>query len=154
MKLILLLPGKKTLVLAFTLLSMVMIEAQKTAVSPKQKAIELLRKNLPATGLNQTDLNNFIVSDAYTDKKSGNFLVYLQQAHLGIPVYNKLGIYIFRDDKLIEKKAAFIAKVSVKAGKKLIYNINPQQACSFCRQSFGHYCPGRSANTKSRYCFP
>src|ERR1700729_1980347 len=79
------------------------------ADAAKQKAIQLLRKNLMASGLNQSMLSDYVVSDAYLDKISGHFLVYLQQAWLNIPVYNKIGVYVFKGDTLISKKLDYIA---------------------------------------------
>lgn len=93
--------------------------------------MDLLHKSLRASGLNQSTLNNYLVTDAYADKRSGHFIVYLQQAYLGIPVYNKIGVYIFRNDTLVEKKANFIPKIESKAGPKATYTVEAVQAIRF-----------------------
>ncbi|MHA4807329.1 M36 family metallopeptidase [Flavitalea flava] len=80
----------------------------------RQKAMNLLHKNLQVSGLNQATLDSYEVTDSYFDKKSGTFLVYLQQAYLGVPVYNVIGVYIFRNDSLIGKKADFIPRIATR----------------------------------------
>ncbi|HSC36625.1 MAG TPA: hypothetical protein VLD19_02090, partial [Chitinophagaceae bacterium] len=68
--------------------------AQQLNLGATQRAQTLLQKNLRATGLSQAAINEYIVTNSYTDKKTGHLLVYLQQSYLGIPVYNKIGIYM------------------------------------------------------------
>jgi len=100
----------------------------------KQRAAELLRKNLRLTGLTQADLSNATVTDAYRDKKTGDFIVYLQQGYLGIPVYNKIGVYIFRKDSLAEKQPNLIphliAKIPTRsiAGGKARFTLSSDDA--------------------------
>ena len=102
--------------------------AQQNTLTDKQKAMTLLRKNLPVSGLNQSALNDYTVTDAYLEKRSGDFIVYLQQGYLGIPVYNKIGVYIFHGDTLVGRTLNFIGKIASKAGKKVTYTVNPDQA--------------------------
>lgn len=100
--------------------------AQIPALSPtdtaaaRKKAMDLLHKNLRVSGLNQSTIENYQVTDAYFDKKSGTFLVYLQQAYLGVPVYNIIGVYIFRNDTLIGKKENFIPRMATKVEARSI----------------------------------
>jgi extracellular elastinolytic metalloproteinase len=98
---------------------------------PKQKAMQLLRKNLPATGLGQSTLNGYIVSDAYADAKSGTFLVYLQQAYLDIPVYNKIGVYVFKNEVLVSRKLDYVPRLQLKAGPRLLYSVDAARAVRF-----------------------
>jgi len=93
----------------------------------RQRAVQLLRRNLSATGLNQAAVDSYVVTDAYADRKSGNFLVYLQQTYQGIPVYNKISVYIFRNDTLIGKKPD-IFRIKEKAATKPVYSVSPNQA--------------------------
>jgi len=93
----------------------------------RQRAAGLLRKNLPATGLSQERIKNYVITDAYADRKSGTFLVYLQQTYQGIPVYNKIGVYIFKNDTLIGKRPDEF-HVQEKATVKPVYSISPNQA--------------------------
>lgn len=100
----------------------------------KQRAAELLRKNLRLTGLTQAELSNATVTDAYRDKKTGDLIVYLQQGYLGIPVYNKIGVYIFRKDSLAEKQPNLIphliAKIPTRSisGGKARFNLSSDDA--------------------------
>jgi extracellular elastinolytic metalloproteinase len=135
---------KRIFLFLVTMLSLYTVKAQQAQAnaaavqqspgSPKQKAMELLQKNLKASGLNQSTLNSYVITDAYSDKKTGYFLVYLQQAYLGIPVYNKIGVYVFRNDTLVEKRPDFIGRIAAKAesrsvaGAKAVYSVNAIQA--------------------------
>ena len=96
----------------------------------RQRATRLLRKNLPATGLSQTVLNSYLVTDAYADRKSGNFLVYLQQTYQGIPVYNKISVYIFKNDTLIGQRPDVfrIRANAANVAAKPQYSVSPGQA--------------------------
>jgi len=110
-------------------------------VVPKRRAMELLRKNLRLTGFTQAELAGDIVTDAYADKRSGDFLVYLQQGYMGIPVYNKIGIYVFRQDSLVEKRVNFIPRLAVKIPKRSIAGGKPNFAVSgddAARMASGH----------------
>jgi len=121
--------------LAFTLFTISAAFAQ-TKLPPKQRALELLAQNITATGLSQTQLENFIVSDAYEDKRSGIFLVYLQQTRLNIPVYNKISIYSFRYDSLIEKKQDFIRRFPASSAKSTGYFVDAEQAVRLASNHF------------------
>jgi extracellular elastinolytic metalloproteinase len=119
---------KRAILFFITLIVFGIAQAQNGAAPDKKRAMDLLRKNLAVTGLNQSTLSDYVVTDAYQDKKSGQFIVYLQQGYLGIPVYNKIGVFIFKNDTLVEKTPNFISKLSTKAAKKATYGINPIQA--------------------------
>jgi hypothetical protein len=93
----------------------------------RQRAAGLLRKNLPATGLSQAAMNSYLITDAYADKKSGNFLVYLQQTYQGIPVYNKISVYIFKNDTLIGQRPD-VFRIQAKVASKPQYSVSPGQA--------------------------
>jgi len=93
----------------------------------KQRAVQLLRKNLSVTGLNQAAIESYVVTDAYADRTSGNFLVYLQQTWQGIPVYNKISVYIFKNDTLIGKRQD-IVRIEEKTAAKPVYSVSPNQA--------------------------
>lgn len=101
-----------------TILLFMTAAAQNRSVSARQQALTLLKRNLPATGLNQSALKDYVVTDAYTDKKTGDLMVYLQQTYQGVAVYNKIGVYIFRHDTLIQKRLDYIPKPGAKAGAK------------------------------------
>jgi Zn-dependent metalloprotease len=121
---------KKNLLFFLTIVFFTTADAQtkRGPVTDKGKAIELLRKNLAVSGLSQLTLNDYVVTDAYPDSKSGGFIVYLQQGYLGIPVYNKIGVYVFKDDTLVAKTPDFISKIELKAVGKNTYAVSADQA--------------------------
>src|SRR5882757_3371665 len=109
----------------------IVLTAMKTTAQDggdsRQRATGLLRKNLPATGLSQTAMNSYLITDAYADKKSGDFLVYLQQTYQGIPVYNKISVYIFKNDTLIGQRPD-VFRIQAKVALKTQYSVSPGQA--------------------------
>lgn len=122
----------RPLLLPLTSLLFIIVLTAMTATAQQRgntnrRAIELLRKNLPATGLSQEAVNSYVVTDAYADRKSGNFLVYLQQTYKGIPVYNKISVYIFKNDTLIGKRPDII-RMNEQAAVKPVYSVTPTQA--------------------------
>lgn len=123
------------LMLAFTLLTVSTAFAQ-TKMSPKQRAQILLQQNIIATGLSQAQLENSIVTDAYEDKRSGSFLVYLQQSRLSIPVYNKISVYTFRHDSLIQQKQDFIRRFSASSARSTGYFVDAAEAVRLASNHF------------------
>ena len=84
--------------------------------APRDQAARLLQKNIRLTGLSQAAVNSYVVTDAYVDRKAGTFMVYLQQTYQDIPVYNKIGTYVFKNDTLVSKSAGFIPVARWEAG--------------------------------------
>ena len=105
-------------------------QAQPT-VSSKENAARLLKKNIAATGLSRSMINNFLISDAYMDNRSGNFLVYLQQVHTGIPVYNKISVYIFKQDTLVQKTNDFVRRIPESTARLASYSVDAANAVRF-----------------------
>ena len=64
-------------------------------------ALQLVENNLTAIGLTKQSLTNVIVSNAYFNKTSGTQLVYLQQSHKGLPVFNQIQTLAFKNGKLV-----------------------------------------------------
>lgn len=121
--------GKKLLFcLGTALLLLISVSAQNNKISAKEKALSLLHKNLRTTGLNQSALNDYLVTDAYVDKKTGDMIVYLQQGYRNIPVYNKIGVYIFRNDTLVDKRPDYMAKIQFNNSRTASPAINAIQA--------------------------
>ena len=116
--------------LATTLLASSFVQAQST-LSAKEKAVSLLKKNITATGLGQSMTDNFLVSDAYTDKRTGNFFLYLQQLHAGIPVYNKISVFVFKKDTLVQKTTDFIRKMPESTARVASASIDAASAVRF-----------------------
>lgn len=78
----------------------------------------LVRQNLKAIGLTNGDLLNVIVSDAYVNSMSGTQLVYLQQAYMGLPVYNQILQLAFKNNQLLSKSGMFISNIEKQATTK------------------------------------
>ncbi len=108
--------GRKVLLCFTSVILFITVSAQNRKTSARQQALTLLNRNLPATGLNQSTLNDYVITDAYTDKITGYLMVYLQQTFKGVPVYNKIGLYVFRHDTLVDKRLDYIPKPDTKAG--------------------------------------
>src|SRR5258708_791577 len=117
-------PWKKIIFLLIVVLLTSMGAGAQDGGEARRRAADLLRTNLRATGLSRAAIDSYVVTDAYPDKRSGNFLVYLQQTHLGIPVYNKISIYIFRNDTLIGKKPD-IFRIDERTAPKPVYSVSP-----------------------------
>ena len=95
---------------------------------PQAQATRLLQKNLGPAGLSQTDLNSYFVTDAYADRKTGLFMVYLQQTYAGIPVYRKIGVFVFRNDTLVSGTTNYIPVQLRAAGLLTTPGIDPARA--------------------------
>ncbi len=103
------------------LLSVLFFQSLFTAVAQntdKSFAINLVKQNREAIGISDADLTNVLVSNAYFNKMSGTDLVYLQQSHLGVPVYNQLVTFAFKNGKLVSKSGFIIESIE----KKILQN--------------------------------
>ena len=67
----------------------------------KPEALKLVENNLTALGFTKQKMANVIVSDAYFNQTSGTQLVYLQQSHKGLPVYNQIQTLAFKNGRLV-----------------------------------------------------
>ena len=70
-------------------------------------AMRLVNTSKTTLGLSTEDLNNVMISSTYYDNASGIRMVYLQQTHLGIPVYNQMLVLAYKDDKLVSNAGLF-----------------------------------------------
>lgn len=131
-------PLRHCVVLMLFLPFCVIVVGQQQNLRSKEKAILLLQKNIMATGLSQLNLAEYRVTDAYPDKISGTFIVYLQQTHLGIPVYNKMGVYVFKNEQLIQKQPDYVRQIPDAASTRTAgYTISPAQAIHFAANHVG-----------------
>lgn len=65
------------------------------------RAIQLVTKNISETGLSYENLSNSMVSNAFVNSTSGTDMVYLQQMHKGLPVFNQIQVMAFKNGKLV-----------------------------------------------------
>lgn len=100
---------KKFLLLFITAVSFCSIQAQ---LSDAQTALakQVVAKNSAAIGLTAADQKEALVSSSYTTM-DGLQMVYLQQTHMGIPVYNQLQVLAFYNDKLVSNAGGRIADI-------------------------------------------
>ncbi|MGH8189330.1 MAG: hypothetical protein ACREUC_22425, partial [Steroidobacteraceae bacterium] len=77
--------------------------------SPRAIALEFVRNNVAALGLEPSDLQGYAVSDVVYSKVTGATHIYLQQQYRGIPVYNgQLHVNVNRDGRIISVNNAFM----------------------------------------------
>lgn len=101
-------------ILAGLCLTTLSVQAQNLST---QQVQQLLQKNAgKSMGI---DWQQAIVSDAYHNKFAGTDMVYLQQAYLGIPVYNEIVTMAFKEASLKNQSGHFIESLDKKVNDKL-----------------------------------
>jgi hypothetical protein len=87
-------------------------------------AKQLITANRVSLGLSPDDINNLAVLNSYKEDNTGIRYVYAQQTHKGIPVYNQIQVFTFRNDVPLSKTGDRIAsieqKVNVSSGVPLV----------------------------------
>ncbi len=77
---------------------------------PMAIAMDFVRRNVAALGLEASDLEGYAVSDVVFSKVTGATRIYLQQRYQGIPVYNaQLQINVNRDGRILSVNNSFMA---------------------------------------------
>ena len=84
----------------------------------KLAARQLISKHADQIGLSKTDISNAIISDAYYNETSGTRLVYLQQGYLNLPVYNRIRVLAFKDDKIVSHTGDFLPNLEKMIARK------------------------------------
>ena len=74
-------------------------------------AMQLVQKNSSVIGLSQLDLDNSIIAGTYIIAGSDIRMVYLQQSYKNIPVYNKLHVLAFKNEKNVSVAGSRIAAI-------------------------------------------
>ncbi|HEY5809180.1 MAG TPA: M36 family metallopeptidase [Povalibacter sp.] len=84
--------------------------SRPTRGAPMAIAMNFVRRNLAALGLEASDLEGYTVANVVESKVTGATHIYLQQRHQGIPVYNaQLHINVNRDGRIISVNNTFMA---------------------------------------------
>ena len=90
------------------------------AQAQKQPSAEyfetLIKKNANLIGLDETDLKNTRISDAYYDNHSKAYMVYLQQTYKSVDINNAITPLAFKNETLSAGK--FKKRVSIDEYKK------------------------------------
>lgn len=100
---------RKLLLLAIAFVSISNIHAQ-VSESDASFARQLVTKNSTAIGLSNSDQQNVLISSTYRTM-DGLQMVYLQQSHLGIPVYNQLQVLAFKNEKIVSNTGGRIPNI-------------------------------------------
>ena len=91
--------------------------APRRSGQPMTIAMDFVRRNLAALGLEASDLEGYTVSSVVYSKVTGATRIYLQQQYQGIPVYNaQLQINVNRDGRIISVNNSFMAGLQRAAG--------------------------------------
>lgn len=92
----------------------------QSAKTPREIALEFLRANPARFGLTQQDVADLKVTDEYKSKHNGVTHVWVQQQHLGIPVFNGLfGLHVTPASDVKTVGHRFVADLSKKANTSL-----------------------------------
>jgi hypothetical protein len=97
---------KKIFLLALSVSCFSLLQAQQN--NSVSAALQLIEKNKDATGLPADYLSNTLVSSTYNVQSTGMTMVYLQQIHEGIPVFNKMQVLAFKQGVLAHSAGHFI----------------------------------------------
>ncbi len=76
-----------------------------------------------------TDINDWVLTDQYTDQTTGLTHSYIQQRHNGIIVYNAISNFIIKDGKVLYFKSGFIDHLENKVNAEQA-KLNPESAFS------------------------
>jgi uncharacterized repeat protein (TIGR01451 family) len=101
----------------------------KTQHITTETALSLVGKNKEKLGLSEYDMSQVVVTDAYRSNVSGLDLIYLQQTHKGIPVFNQIQSLAFKNGTLISVAGTRHAELENKTRDLQVFpSIHPEQA--------------------------
>ena len=114
---------KKLFLSAFFLAPLV-ISAQ-VSDADKSRALDLVTKNKQSIGLADPDIAQSLVTGTYIIPGSDIRMVYLQQSYRNIPVYNRLHVLAFRDEKMVSVAGSRVASLPerVSSNGTPVYNV-------------------------------
>ena len=85
----------------------------KASGAPMTLAMNFVRNNVAALGLEAADLQGYAVTDVVYSKVTGATHIYLQQRYRGIPVYNaQLQVNVNRDGRIISVNNSFLPGIA------------------------------------------
>lgn len=126
----------KLFLLLCTCLLVSALNAVRAQEIDSKTASGLVKKYAEAIGISASDLQNFRVSDAYVDKRSGATIVYVQQTYKGIDVLNAIQTVSFKNGKLITSSGARISTIKEMVNtKEAKASVSPAEAV---RAAAGH----------------
>jgi Fungalysin metallopeptidase (M36)/PA domain/Ig-like domain CHU_C associated/Secretion system C-terminal sorting domain/Fungalysin/Thermolysin Propeptide Motif len=102
---------KKTLLIAFLLISQICTFAQEIASKQAKAIITAKAKEL---GLTKDQLSNFLVSSAFSENEMSYF--YLQQTHKGIPIRNQIKVVALKNGNIVNNAGDFLGNSNTLSG--------------------------------------
>ena len=126
----------KKLILCASFLAPLALMAQ-VSETDKSLALDLVSKNKQPIGLADTDLAQSLVTGTYIIPGSDIRMVYLQQSYRDIPVYNRLHVLAFRDEKLVSVAGSRVASLENKISNNGTPVYNAIQAVGKALQDIG-----------------
>lgn len=85
----------------------------KASGAPMSLAVNFVRTNAAALGLDAADVQGYAVTDVVYSKVTGATHIYLQQRYRGIPVYNaQLQINVNRDGRILSVNNSFLPGIA------------------------------------------
>lgn len=104
---------RRSFLLSLFLMPVICPRLKAQQMSTKQ-ALFLIKQNSSFLNLSTEDIANSVISDAYFDRTSNTFLIYLQQTYNGIPVYHAIQVIALKKEKAISVSGKRIAKIEEK----------------------------------------
>jgi extracellular elastinolytic metalloproteinase len=112
-----------------TLIAALLLMAQSLiAQSPEEMGRNYVQAHVEELGLSGSDVEELLLSDAYTDRRSGVHYVYFNQAHHGVPVHNGLlNLSFLPDGRHLHTGMRLVANLHSKVNSP-IPALTPEQA--------------------------
>lgn len=123
-------------ILLFVVMFSLALNTRAQDIQP-EAAMNLVLKNSEKIGLSEEDLKQSVISSAYHNSFAGTDMVYLQQTHLGIPVYNSIQSLAFKNGELVSAQGNRIKNMRGVAGLNGIPAVTVQNALITALQQKG-----------------
>jgi hypothetical protein len=108
---------KKIFLLVITVFGLLATKAQ-VIDAEKIAALQLVNDNLKELDFTAEQQGNYIVSSTYKNKFAGTTMVYLQQTHKNVLVYNQIITLAFKGGKIVSRAGKFINNIDAIANLK------------------------------------
>ncbi|MBK8846386.1 MAG: M36 family metallopeptidase [Bacteroidetes bacterium] len=87
-------------------------------------------------GWAKSDIENYIVSDDYTDSQTGLRYIYTQQSHKGIPLYNAISVFVAKNNTLLYSQPTIVGDLASKVNADLPA-VTPEAAIGYALINIG-----------------
>ena len=96
----------------------------------------MLERTRGKYGLTAKDINDYLITNQYTDRTNGLTHAYIQQRHNKIIVYNSISVFLIKDNKVLYFKPGMIDLLEKKV-KSTTPIIKPDAAIKFALMNIG-----------------